>query len=769
MAEAKNQIWLARFRPLEIDNVGGDQERELWIASNPIIVEFEQAGDPPSGVIPGVMTQPHQLSVDATDADFEIATRSLPSFGDVVFGDPDGRFQELAGWTFARRAVDLWLGDEGEPFWRDPPVWSALCEEAQWERHEITVPTVGVEDLLARPLHPNVFTPGFEPYVIFDGVDHQIDFGNNLFRGSAGFTIGCAFRTTTSQGAFLYGKKNLFGSTNEGYALRLGAGGAVGFNCADGADLIETSFVPPGGYDDGERHTLVGVRDGSSNELRLYFDGALVDTEDASALDSVTNGLNLKAGASGTNLQFFNGEIERLVQRVGAFAPSVISALDERYAEDVDASNFDHYVPLTENTGTLAGDLSSRGVDGTISGTGGSDSFWSGLQNGHAGLDGRPKPIGIGNVRHCRPILMDPVKHVYMFHDITANPDPQPAVGDVTDRGQLIPADDTLPLGPIWTVPPGAGEYFSEDGLIRINPAGLADQVKLSVSFANLRGQGTPQNAESAFNYVLSDLHGFLTSIAPIVELRYQVGYYWRDEVSIGRAVDEIVEGYSGLWSTESRNPFDVAGTPIFRLRAVPDVNEPLPPSPGWATAHTILIDPDVISVGDLIVAEDGLRRVGVAEVPDSVVLEYDRFQGFFGEGELLDPGVTTPFQLRTLAGLTSEFRRARSDAPQAVLDRFDAQSPLDVRTGIRSNDDAQTEAARLMTLRGQLVEVWECELTGPRRRFEGWVGDLVEVIGPLPTFESGRLFMVVGVRDDADTSGSTLKLWAPRPGTAPT
>lgn len=73
------------------------------------------------------------------------------------------------------------------------------------------------------------------------------------------------------------------------------------------------------------------------------------------------------------------------------------------------------------------------------------------------------------------------------------------------------------------------------------------------------------------------------------------------------------------------------------------------------------------------------------------------------------------------------------------------------------------------MALRGQLVEVWECELTGPKRRFEGWVGDLAEVVGPLPTFEAGRRFMVVGVSDDADTSGSTLKLWAPRPGTEPT
>lgn len=770
MAETQNQVWLGRFRPLEIDNFGGDVERELWVASSPLIVEFEQAGDPPSGVIPGVMTQPHQLSVDAIDANAEISVRSLPSLGDVVFGDPDGRFQEVAGWTFAQRAVDLWLGPEGEKFWRDPPVWSALCEEAQWERHEITVPTVGVEELLSKPLQPNVFTPGFEPYFIGDDVDNMIDFGSVLNRTTGGLTIGVAFRTDTHHNGFLYGRKAGITSTSAGYSLGLGSGGAVRFDIADGSINITAIFNPPGGYNDGQRHTLIGSWRVGAQVIELRYDGVLVDTTDASAIVSLSNALVLTAAASSGAVPaaHLDGELERLAQHPiggpGAIS-SVQQAMDERYAEDVDANalGLDHYVPLTENTGFLVGDLSSNGFDGTLSGAANSDALWSGLQNGHAGLEGVRKPIGIGVIDHCRPILLDPIKQVYFYHDVDVNSDDGPFI--VTDRGQLIPADDTPPFGPFWTSPPDAGHWRSEDGKVRINPAGLPDQIKLSVSFQNVRGQGT-QNAEDAFDYVMDRVAGFETSIQPITDLRYPVGYYWRDEVTVAEAADEVVEGYSGLWSTDSRNPFTGGGIPLFRLRAVIDVNGPLPP--GWVVALTIKLDPDWIEAGDALVAEDGLRRIGVAAVPDSVVLEYDRFQGFFGEGELLPTGPVDPFTLQRLAGLTNEYRKASADAPQAVLDRFNAPSPIEVRTGISGNTDAQAEADRLMALRGQMVEVWECELTGARRRFEGWVGDVVEVIGPLPTFEAGRRFMVVGVRDDADTSGSILTLWGPRPETAP-
>lgn len=755
-------VWLAKFEPLKIDNVGGDVVEELWIASQHISVVNTQAGDPPSGVIAGLLLEPHRLSINALDADNMVATRSLPSLGDVTFGNPDGRFDEVLGWTFAQRQVTMWKGVEGETFWRDPPLWSALCGEPTAERHEITVPTIGIEELLRRPLQVNRYNPGFEPYANFGGVginDTHIDFGDNLDRGTASFTFGVAFRTSAAlatQG--LYTKKPSLGGAGAGYSLGLGSGGSIRVDIADGVTNISVTHTPAGGYNSGQRISVVGEIDRTGSTLTLFVnlnDGTGWQNVGNSAIGGLFGGLGnalaLVAGAlNGGTADFLDGEIERLVMRAGAGSTplqDVQNALDERFAEDVDPTPFIHYVPLTENTGLLVGDLSSSAFDGTINGPS-SQQAWSGLQNGTRDLDGVPKPFAFGRLRWVRPRLIDPIKQVYHVHDQDVIP---AIIAQLVDRGQLFITSSVGSLRSLFTtqLPVGSGVGFN--GFFRVNSGG---EEFVPAAVVRTDALGDDETVANAFEFVLNRLHGFGAVVSPGGP-NPVAGFYWDGErdVTIGKAADEIASSISGAWSSNGRDPFN-AGVPEFLFSPVID-------PAGKTSVLTIRLD-GPIQDGDALVAEDGLRRIGVARARSRIALEYQRFHGFFTQGQLLpviDPQLFNE-------GFTSEFRTVTADAPQTILDRFVDSSDLSVRTGIRFQSDAQAEADRLVALHGQLIEVWECELTD--LRFEGWVGDIVRVTGSLPTFETGREFLVVGVREDADDAGSTLTLWGPRPGTAP-
>lgn len=782
-------VWLAKFEPLAIDNVSGDVEQELWIASQHISVVNEQAGDPPSGVIDGLLLEPHSLSINALDANNMVATRSLPSLGDVTFGNPDGRFDEVLGWTFAQRQVTMWKGVEGEKLWRDPPLWSALCGEPTSERHEITVPTIGIEELLRRPLQVNRYTPGFEPSVILHtgGFDQWIDFGDNLDRGTNSFTFGLAFRTSAAlHNGGLYTKKAGSPSGNTGYALRVTSTGSIQLLLSDGTDQVTIAHAPTGGYNSGLRISVVAAVNRTTDVATLFVnlnDGAgwsnvgTVNIVDGGGvpLGTFSNADILSAGSFNGANNFFDGEIERLVMRAGAGGPpiqEVQDALDEKFSEDVDASGFDHYVPMLENTGLTVGDLSPNSFDGTIKGPGleaNGNSSWSGLVNGTRDLDGVPKPKGFGWNYFVRPRLVDPVKHVYQYNDVDAGANSDVTNIGILDRGQVLQLEEVAAGDDIFTINlSGANEVLLDEdsGLVRVFPPG-DDQPILAIKFRH--AATADLKAGDAFSYVLNTLHGFSTfaSVAPDRD----VSFYWDGtrDIKIGEAVDEIATSIGASWSPRQRDSFS-GGVPFFQLFSVVD---PAGKTPNIEIRLTAPDDP--IRDGELRVAEDGLRRVGVAPVFSAVNLEFARYHGFYSENELLEPN--RPVDI-TPRDLQSEFREVRSDAPQAVLDRFINSEPLNRRTGISTAKvpmspglsdaaaQAQAEADRLIALHGQLVEVWECELTD--ERFEGWVGLIARVTGSLLTFETGREFLVVGVREGADDAGSTLLLWGPRPGTAP-
>lgn len=789
-------VWLAKFEPLKIDNVGGDTVEELWIASQHISVVNAQAGDPPSGVIPGLLIDPHSLSINALAADNTVATRSLPSLGDVTFGNPDGRFDEVLGWTFAQRKVTMWRGVEGETFWRDPPLWSALTGEPTAERHEITVPTIGIEELLRRPFQVNRYTPGFEPYVTLPAnpsfLDNIIDFGDNLDRGTGSFTFGVPFRTSAAaHNAGLYTKRGAL-ATGAGYSIVVDAANRIQLGIGDGASDVNKIHSPAGGYNTGNRISVIGEVDRSANTLTMFVnlnDGSgwqnVGGNPIGGTFGSVNNANILSAGSTNGTGNFLEGEIERLVMRAGA-GPTplqeVQDALDEKFSEDVDAANFVHYVPLSENTGLTVGDLSSSAVDGTISGTGleaDGNSSWSGLVNGTRDLDGVPKPKGLGRVFYARPRLLDPVKQVYQYQDV--GPDGQTQnlfVAEFLDRGQSpgIPESITLPNNIFTERPTSPNDWLFDPqrGLVRVFPPGGSDPSVLAVAFEQTATGN--KTAEELFSYVLDTLHGFeVTGV--LGGQNYDVAFYHDGErdVTIGEVVDEIVSSVGASWAPAGRDPF-LFGVPRFKLFPVSETLA--------GVVLKIRID-GPIEEADALIAEDGLRRVGVVPVLSAVNLEYARYHGHYSENELLQFNLSP----RTIPNdLLAEFRQVRSDAPQTVLDRFIESEPLKKRTGISTalgnvlqglsdaGSQAQAEADRLVDLHGHLVEVWECDVLGAVTEivfgrtgaFDIWVGEVVTVEGSLPTFEAGRQFLVVGVREDADGSGSELTLWGPRPGTAP-
>lgn len=673
----------------------------------------------------------------------EIGARSLPSLGAGLIDNSDNKQDVFQTYNWGGRSWRVFVGEQDQQFAAFTEVWPGRAgRDVELSRDVIEVPLEDVARRFDQPVQQNVFEPGFEPYVELDGVDDEIDFTNVLDRTTGNFSFSVAFRCSSTQDAALYGKKASLAVAQAGYVIHLTSGGAVRVTVSDGTDQVTASSSQT--YADGEKHAITGVVNSNDDTLRLRFDGVRVDSQDITAVGSLSNTASLVAGAHDGGTGFFTGEIERLgADNAAAVATALEPAMDERFADDADASGLVHFVPLTENVSTTAGDASPNGFDGTIAG--GTTAKWSGLQNGRRELDGERIPLAYGNlsaglvqlkgepnVRRMRvePVLIDETKQVYAWHEGSSE-----ALNSAEDGGLALTAEAVS--GDFWTNDDGptAGSYWVDlaDSLIRL---GSAPARKLTVSVLGDNSPGFEDEPHRILRRIagtkvgIPEPAGFEDAAFTALDGLPIVGIYIRDE-RIDETFDWLMGSVRGWWAVGRTG-----------LLTVDQIKVP--------TLPTATITDDVIADGTR-------RRSGVPAVHWRDRVEYGRNWAPQAQGELLS---TLSTARRDVFTRETIFVQRADDTlnPMATGTPYLRSSDVTLDSLLTRVFDANLILNLTRSLFGVRREVWEVRHLAGILAF--WLGDVVEFDPDVTRFDlANRKFLVIGIRETV-TDGATLTLW---------
>jgi len=151
------------------------------------------------------------------------------------------------------------------------------------------------------------------------------------------------------------------GSPDEGYSLRCGANGRVGFNMSIDGTWNECNSPEILGLN--TWYHIAGVYDGST--MKLYLNGGLISTTNVSGSHSVSDGL-LNIGENPTwNSRYFTGIMDEF--RIWEVARTEQEILDFMAVELVgDEAGLAAYYNFNEGTGNMVADLTGNGNDGTL-------------------------------------------------------------------------------------------------------------------------------------------------------------------------------------------------------------------------------------------------------------------------------------------------------------------------------------------------------------------------------------------------------------------
>lgn len=747
-----------------VHDVSGEQNHGEMDKSGVGGDSFSWMVSPPGGPVKGRLTSPFSVRSSIISGGV-LRPSSLPSFGDVVYANPDGVNDDHLDHSWKDRQHVIYQGVVGDAVADMDVRFSGNSNEPRGDKDTITVPLKGVDDELEVELQQRKYEPGFEPYVVLDGTNDEVDFGNVLNRGTGSFVFGVALRTGTKALAGVYGRKAGFGAGSAGYVIATNAIDQVVVQISDGANQV-SSVVSP--YSDGNRHTVVAEVNRTTNNLVLYFDGAQVDSDDITAVGSLSNAVNLFGGSTGGG-NFLTGEIERFVQVNGAGAGVVArshAALNERFADDVDASasglNLAHYVPLTENTGTSVSDTSDSGFNGTLT-NGDTETSWSGLTNGNRELSGEPVPICSGENPNVTPVLVDPVKLIYQVAD-----EDVPTAGDgvieVREGGSVIDEDSASPFADdtIFTTAVTAGEWAQGVVTTGDNPGlffrlGSQPTGNITASVRVIEG-GSLETTGEVVVRLMQRAPGLGVDVAGSLDIQtaapYSTGFYSRERISTADMLDRMLGGTGFHWTIDPRAVPAGFNLPQIKMFQSKNVSAVTP-------VATIKLDPDDDVSG---VEFSGFERVGRAPAYDRVTARFRRFEGHQPFGQLLS---TVDAEERQQ--LSQEWRQVavtkdHPDYTGADPTVWGADRELTFDMAANHIDrgvvdgDAKDEALRRLALHAVPPEVYQLELTG--LQFEFWVGDVLEVVGSRFGMSGGKRFIIVGVTDDSDRNGSQLDLW---------
>ena len=374
----------------------------------------------------------------------------------------------------------------------------------------------------------------------------------------------------------------------------------------------------------------------------------------------------------------------------------------------------------------------------------GSNALPNGLEGVPGDLQGRPKPRVYGRVLNVAPPMVNSSRLIYQINDGAVQDVP-----NVYDRGLgLTKGTDYTSQSDMETTAPAAGNYrvWPAGGYFRLGstPAGLitADVTQGATTAARTAAQvlqalATGPGGIAGGDVVSGDVTALDTANGA------ELGIWIADETSV-RAVMETVANSIGAWFG-----FDRLG----RLRMV---RLTAPTGSPVATLRYLTAG----AVADATTAD----IVSIERVPAN-----DRGAGVPSHRAILSYQRNHSVQPTDLAGAVTAARREFLKLEYRTVISTDASVlTKHLLAGERAFESlvldataAQTEADRLRDLfkvrrdRLRVVVKWDASLAAVVD-----LGSVVSVAIPRFGYDAGRLFVVIGIENDAANDTAELELW---------
>lgn len=194
-------------------------------------------------------------------------------------------------------------------------------------------------------------------------VPHQDDFN---FGTDKDFSVECRIRAKIPSDVGVVAKKNWSSGLNKGFVFSFKpSNNNFKVNIGDGTNRVD---VEAGEITDNEWHTVSATFD-RDGELKVYVDGVLKNSASLSSIGDIDNNLPFSMGADGNLNWKYKGALAEV-----RWFNTILTAeeidnwkckeLDNTHPEN---SNLIGYWKLTEGTGSVISDASTKENDGTLS------------------------------------------------------------------------------------------------------------------------------------------------------------------------------------------------------------------------------------------------------------------------------------------------------------------------------------------------------------------------------------------------------------------
>ena len=348
----------------------------------------------------------------------------------------------------------------------------------------------------------------------------------------------------------------------------------------------------------------------------------------------------------------------------------------------------------------------------------------TGDYEGFEDLKGNPKPLAYGHLFNIEPVLIDSGRLIYQIHDGSIQ-----GVQAVRDRGvPLTFNEDTTDL---LNNAPDAGQYNTDlsRGLIRMGstPDGI-----ITVDAQGENQGGFVETAGLIMVRILKTRMGVnalgdeLINEGAFATLDAESGVYITTETMASNLLDRVINPFGGYWS------FTRKGVLTAGILSTPTLEE--------YTITEDLIDFDGVELVGVFPAvwkqRVGYKPVGVTQNSD-------------------DLAGSTSSTIRELVSeeyryLTSELRSVRS-ADKNAVDRTDFLPAYE-------EADAQVVLDRLVALFSVERRLYRVSIRN--MLFRLYLGSVVKLKYPRFALDEGKLFIVIGFSEDAETDTTILELW---------
>ncbi|MCF0055510.1 hypothetical protein [Dyadobacter sp. CY356] len=359
----------------------------------------------------------------------------------------------------------------------------------------------------------------------------------------------------------------------------------------------------------------------------------------------------------------------------------------------------------------------------------------SGIYGGTGGIDGGAniintyKPLAYGKIKNAEPILVDSINLIYQIHDGSIL-----GVDAVRDRGVGLTNGGDVPDIILATVAPGQFKTQLSGGYIKLGstPAG---RITMDVQGENGNGGYVSKTGAIIQRIVTTRLGlnpvepeyidgGSLNNLDAV--LTGDVGTYINKNMTASDVISDLVSGVGAYW-TFTRQGLLFAGTVS-------------PPS----------VESAVITINDI--DEQGIKLERVTKPAWRVSVGYAPAWTVQDESELASATTNADrsFVSNEYRYLTHEDRAVRGNSKELIEKIF--------YTNIANQADAQSLLDRLVSVYSTPRQVFQ--LTVYRALFKLYIGAQVRLIYNRFNLNAGKVFMVSGVSEDAETGATVFELW---------